>query len=877
MLGDMSGTQEKAILTFMAKITTIKGLAELLEVVVNELPALVGAIGCWIYLQPEYVLEYHGAVRRGEKDITETDLFQAFEEFIVLAATNMESKKMLIGKAFFAAGEGISGWVYKNGKPLRINNVTNQQELISICSDLYWANQYNDGDELYQSGEERRLLAVPLMLGNAPIGTLKFHATLDKNPFPPISQEIATIAANIITGVLRQTWMVSEQNKIISKLIETSTKNSCIEVISDVTNSLREMLNCSRSEFYIKSDDGERVRLIARNGSPQKNGVEFRRGQSLIGWVYKTGLPLILPNIKQYMLGVKLDNNLLDNISNSHNINDEDRFLVCQEDFSYYGGTGRLQILGFMAVPVKSRDQEVEGVLCGYWNTATKMQVPNDPSQLLLAHSFSGTIALSLENKRQKDIGELLKDLGYLTESDQLFKVVVDRIPTLVSSSGCSIFELVQNHSKPQLELKYTSRKSLILDDGVVPDVVYDLGEGKTGICGYTQCIVIANHFGSGELSNDKLNSEFERINLAYPKDIKKIILDSDSNRVGLVQLQSEDILPSPIRMKFLDIANAITFNENGLVSSKLEKISTEKTWSFIAVPISSDHKLLGVITLARPTPNTPFLIRDVLLLKSISGRLASYMNNLRTLENRKRLVMTLAHEINTPLTGIMADSENIYSETQPRSDLQKLARHNLEQVLRLHMQASTIMSVLSDDNPMRQFSEHSIYRPLKEACELFESEALQKGCDILGPRARDGNFPKIEMSLFDLTIAIKNIIHNAVKYSFKPPRNLDKHRTIKVWGESDKDRDGYYVVCVQNYGVEITQAEIENRTIFKPYIRGEKASDKRRIGAGFGLAHAQMVIEDLHNGFIDVTSIHQGGDAFLTTFKISLPCKHSN
>ncbi|RPI95725.1 MAG: sensor histidine kinase, partial [Chloroflexi bacterium] len=211
---------------------------------------------------------------------------------------------------------------------------------------------------------------------------------------------------------------------------------------------------------------------------------------------------------------------------------------------------------------------------------------------------------------------------------------------------------------------------------------------------------------------------------------------------------------------------------------------------------------------------------------------------------------------------------------TKPNSDISRIASHNLEQVLRLHMQAATIMAVLSEQSPKRKFSEHSIYRPVKEACELFASEAASKGCDILGPSAREGSFPPMEMSLFDLTIAFKNIIHNAVKYSFTPPANMSTHRTIKVWGEWDRSRKAYYVIHVQNYGVGITPEEIEKRLIFDRYYRGDKASDRRRTGSGLGLAHARLVIEELHHGEINVTSEPQGGDAYLTQFSVRLPIK---
>jgi signal transduction histidine kinase len=368
-----------------------------------------------------------------------------------------------------------------------------------------------------------------------------------------------------------------------------------------------------------------------------------------------------------------------------------------------------------------------------------------------------------------------------------------------------------------------------------------------------------------------------KRIVSDHPSDVINLLFDTDGNKVGLFQMRSDEKLSLPKRLAVRDFAKEIVFQPAGIISPKLEKYSAEKlggTWSFIAVPISSDDKLLGVITLARPIPASPFLRSDITLLKSIAGRLASVMNNLRILEHREQLVMSLAHEINTPLTGILADSQNLHVEAPLNTDLQKIAEHNLGQVLRLHLHTSAIMSVLSEQKSRRQFTEHSIFRPIKDACELFETEASQNGFDILGPRARDGIFPIIEMSLFDLTIAFKNIIHNALKYSFRPPASLERHRTIKVWGQWNKDRNGYYDIFVQNYGVGISPFEIEKRLIFESYYRGEKASDRKRIGSGFGLAHARLVVEDIHHGYINAASIHQGGEAYLTTFIISLPVK---
>ena len=152
----------------------------------------------------------------------------------------------------------------------------------------------------------------------------------------------------------------------------------------------------------------------------------------------------------------------------------------------------------------------------------------------------------------------------------------------------------------------------------------------------------------------------------------------------------------------------------------------------------------------------------------------------------------------------------------------------------------------------------------------MFESEAIAKGCEIIEPQSIDSRFPEIEMSLFDLTLAFKNLIHNAVKYSFRPPQGHEGRRFIRVLGSWADDT--HYSVAIQNYGVGMTPEEIASGSIFAPHYRGAKASDRRRTGAGLGLSHARQIIEGLHHGTIRVTSKPLQGEAHLTTFIVTLP-----
>jgi signal transduction histidine kinase len=185
-------------------------------------------------------------------------------------------------------------------------------------------------------------------------------------------------------------------------------------------------------------------------------------------------------------------------------------------------------------------------------------------------------------------------------------------------------------------------------------------------------------------------------------------------------------------------------------------------------------------------------------------------------------------------------------------------------------------MTVLTEQTPpVREFTIHSLYRPLKTACQLFESEAAAKGCDILDPQTIGSSFPDIQMSLYDLELAFKNLIHNAVKYSYSsPPGSRTPQRYVKIMGRWTVGGRTHYSIQIQNYGTGISPEEIEERRIFQPYYRGEQSSDRRRTGSGLGLAHVRQIIEDLHHGVINVTSEPQLEGAYLTTFTIILPVK---
>ncbi|HEY4723654.1 MAG TPA: hypothetical protein VII92_17495, partial [Anaerolineae bacterium] len=120
-------SQLSSIIAHLSTITATVTLAELLNYVLTNMPQLVDATTCSIYLRPELVPSYQGQLTSvGRSAVAPETLAQGF---IVLAATNCRDKARLIGRVCYSAGEGLGGWVFSHGRPLRLNQDTNRAEL----------------------------------------------------------------------------------------------------------------------------------------------------------------------------------------------------------------------------------------------------------------------------------------------------------------------------------------------------------------------------------------------------------------------------------------------------------------------------------------------------------------------------------------------------------------------------------------------------------------------------------------------------------------------------------------------------------------------------------------------------------------------------
>ncbi|MEW5717706.1 MAG: HAMP domain-containing sensor histidine kinase, partial [Chloroflexota bacterium] len=100
-----------------------------------------------------------------------------------------------------------------------------------------------------------------------------------------------------------------------------------------------------------------------------------------------------------------------------------------------------------------------------------------------------------------------------------------------------------------------------------------------------------------------------------------------------------------------------------------------------------------------------------------------------------------------------------------------------------------------------------------------------------------------------DLVRALSNLLHNAIKYSWRRDRAKAPWVTVRTYA-----REGIVCIEFENWGVPIAQEEIEQGLIFQLGYRGKWSKDRGRLGTGIGLTDAKRTAQT-HYGDLRVAS----------------------
>ncbi|OGO41533.1 MAG: hypothetical protein A2137_06185 [Chloroflexi bacterium RBG_16_58_8] len=228
--------------------------------------------------------------------------------------------------------------------------------------------------------------------------------------------------------------------------------------------------------------------------------------------------------------------------------------------------------------------------------------------------------------------------------------------------------------------------------------------------------------------------------------------------------------------------------------------------------------------------------------------------------EEWARFIDTLAHELKTPLTSIIAAAGLLAEELETAADrsTQKLIQTIIQNSSTLEKRLAELLDTVKTGSGKIQLQ-----------VEPVDMKSLILGtCMQVGPLAQGkgqqlttdlpaslplvhGDGPRLEQVML-------NLMTNAIKFTPEGGRI-----SVKV-----REQDSGLVVAVQDNGIGI--AREEQGRLFKPYSR-LSADRQRHPGLGLGLALSKQVVE-LHGGRIWVESEPGKG----STFSFSIPRRTS-
>ena len=225
-------------------------------------------------------------------------------------------------------------------------------------------------------------------------------------------------------------------------------------------------------------------------------------------------------------------------------------------------------------------------------------------------------------------------------------------------------------------------------------------------------------------------------------------------------------------------------------------------------------------------------------------------------IESRHKLLLSVSHDIKTPLSSMMGYLEIFDAEDLPEEKKRQIdsARNSGKHILSM-LKNLLEFSRLERNSAALQYSRFNLVELIEEIIHMFQPFTEEKALSFLFEnRATSPFFIKTDYTI--LKQILINVLSNAVKYT------LQGSVTLRLEYEQQ------LIFTIIDTGIGIEGADIEN--VFKPFSRIK--NPLKTEGSGFGMYVTKGMVESL-NGDITLTSVKEKG----TTVTIHLPLTQIN
>jgi signal transduction histidine kinase/CheY-like chemotaxis protein len=292
---------------------------------------------------------------------------------------------------------------------------------------------------------------------------------------------------------------------------------------------------------------------------------------------------------------------------------------------------------------------------------------------------------------------------------------------------------------------------------------------------------------------------------------------------------------------------------------------------SFLAMPIRSGERILGVLNLSEKSGLRPFQMSDLEVAGLLCNQLAIALEKARLFteiqESYRRLrevdrlksefLNIAAHELRTPLSVILGYAMMLRQELDGM--LQEYSAAMVDSALQLTrlVDDMTNLRYLEAGGVVLNLATLDLHDFVADEVEQFRQVDEAKGhlitCEV------PADLPPAYADPEKISLVLGNLLSNASK--FTPPGGQ-----IRVWVEA---QDNKVLVAVRDTGCGIAREEWEH--IFEPFYQVGDSLRRAHGGMGLGLSIARELVL-LHGGKIWVDSeVGQGSTFFFTLPQMEL------
>jgi len=212
----------------------------------------------------------------------------------------LESARMPARRIEYEPGEGLTGWIARHGRPLRIVNVEDSGELRRIAEDLVWSQKYSE----ISAKPGRAYLGVPILSrgGATVLGVLRVSGKAEGEQFDAQDEALLGHVAAMVNIAIENSQRYEREKRraryfrlLLDIGGELDPRRPVAEMLQAVTERVRRGFRTEACQIYLRTEEnGNRAVLRAASGLPGTlvGKLTYGVGEGLTGHIVHTGTPV---------------------------------------------------------------------------------------------------------------------------------------------------------------------------------------------------------------------------------------------------------------------------------------------------------------------------------------------------------------------------------------------------------------------------------------------------------------------------------------------------------------------------------------------------------------------------------------------------------